>query len=1483
MGLKGLTVRRFCTAIIVALVLACAAVLAFVFAPTGAASAESRPSRYERSENTYSYIFTIGDDSVEFDIGAKPVNNNAQEYGWFTYAEISGVHVYKYSSHEIGWAYAVSAKSSKDSMIKVILASDWTAQAGENGYSTFGKDPRGFKEGKIWLPSDTWLTFDLNGCVLDRAMSETKSYSGGVFFAENSYLEIDDGAPDKEHKDSGGKDIYTYTDSEGEALAINGGIITGVKTSDPYGGGSSRHNLGGAVYVFLTDNATVDMGLTINGGTIYGNTMSGRGGAILMDCTTGTMSINGGAVIGNEASGSYNYSPVYVNGRLSKQLTKVYMNGGMISYNKGESNAQSGIMVANAVFEMNGGEVSYNTMTTNDYYNGHGVVHISNSEFIMNGGSIHHNKAIVSNCSVRGLAIYNHQNNDRLNLRGGEIYANSAIEKGSRAYDRQGSIIYSSAAISIESGMKIYDNVVECESTDKTVGSCIMSFGGIKMSGGEIKNNHGGIHSYNNYDIEISGGVISGNTNARCGVIYSGYGSSLIMSGGSVIDNASTAVYLNNGDFKFSGGEISGNKSNGISAIYLRAGKFEISGAPVLKDNIDSSNKINNFGSKYNIAGKLTDGAYIQVTNAISVFTTDYAKYNNDSDDANSWNYPSDPTKYFYLSTNEGRVTVKDDEVVYAATEKGEFKAGYAEGNNIETAPVDGYGVKYIYEKNKRLAYSLFIKEAEQSLIVSKRNFDGTYENLSDAEIGEIADAGIYRFSSDAEDYFVAILPKDISEEPISIALDNVKYEYSGEAKEPQIVGDVEYDGKTFVKDVDYRLEYENNVNAGTAYAIVKFLGNYTGEHRLEFVIDITGGYYTVEWQYYDDVDKEWKVLSDTSEFEYIAGYYSNRTEKWRAKLTASGDGIAEEVMYAYADGVYDYRDNAISSANISGYKIEFERNGSIVPIFSDAGQYKLTFSGNGNFKITESPRSVVVKPIQLNAADVIAEVREVEMFYDGLAKTPAVNVIYGRLPLVFGIDYEVVYSDGKHEEQAVEGGTATAKVRFIGNYSGGTEVGFEIRKATNGWEKLPNIVRWTYGNFDRRGTVIIAKPKYLLNDAKVHVSIKNGNGEEIEWLTDIAVEKITDETYGECYAVSDEETVKAINALNVTRYVLQVWVDETSSYTELSAEEIMFNILKAENYWEESPSIESWITGEYEAEKNMPVSASKYGESVNVKITDETGEYVYYDSARNVNLLSSASAGLYIMTAEVKGTENYTGLTYSATFRVFAPESKTVIEQGMPWWGVLLIVLGVIAVLVAIMLILHIKGVLQLITGKMVIKMRAKADVDATIAAVRAGRMAAAATTAASSSGTTEKEEKKTEKKAQALEKKAKSPEEKAAELEAKAKAMRKKAEAMKAKAKVMVMTPEEKKAMKQEKKEREKEKNRVKSPEERAEALEKKAEQNEAQAEQLKAKAEVMKSRANEMRERAAKKKEKEQKQDEAEAPTKARPTSTVDNEEE
>ena len=52
----------------------------------------------------------------------------------------------------------------------------------------------------------------------------------------------------------------------------------------------------------------------------------------------------------------------------------------------------------------------------------------------------------------------------------------------------------------------------------------------------------------------------------------------------------------------------------------------------------------------------------------------------------------------------------------------------------------------------------------------------------------------------------------------------------------------------------------------------------------------------------------------------------------------------------------------------------------------------------------------------------------------------------------------------------------------------------------------------------------------------------------------------------------------------------------------------------------------------------------------------------------------------------------------------------------------IVLVALGIVALVFAI---LHQKGVLQMLTGKVILAMRTRANVDATIAAVRAAKVA--------------------------------------------------------------------------------------------------------------------------------------------------------------
>lgn len=65
--------------------------------------------------------------------------------------------------------------------------------------------------------------------------------------------------------------------------------------------------------------------------------------------------------------------------------------------------------------------------------------------------------------------------------------------------------------------------------------------------------------------------------------------------------------------------------------------------------------------------------------------------------------------------------------------------------------------------------------------------------------------------------------------------LDDVFYEYTGEAVEPGVT--VELDGQTLTAGTDYYVSYTDNINKGTATVTVTFMGNYKGTVTKTFEI----------------------------------------------------------------------------------------------------------------------------------------------------------------------------------------------------------------------------------------------------------------------------------------------------------------------------------------------------------------------------------------------------------------------------------------------------------------------------------------------------------------------------------------------------------------------------------------------------------------------------------------------------------------------
>ncbi len=239
------------------------------------------------------------------------------------------------------------------------------------------------------------------------------------------------------------------------------------------------------------------------------------------------------------------------------------------------------------------------------------------------------------------------------------------------------------------------------------------------------------------------------------------------------------------------------------------------------------------------------------------------------------------------------------------------------------------------------------------------------------------------------------------------------------------------------------------------------------------------------------------------------------------------------------------------------------------------------------------------------------------------------------------------------------------------------------------------------------------------------------------------------------------------------------------------AARTLRFNITKATNDWIVKPTLQNWITGRFDESENGIIGSALFGyDTMHYIVTTTTkDEKVLFDSRKDeIGKLASLGVGDYALTVVIGDCNDYTGVETSTIFHIFK-------KPGLAWWAVLLIVLGSLAVAALIIFILWKKGVFSILTNKIIVAIRTRASVEATIASVRAAKMMeegkrsvaeakrkeAARERAAARRAERELPE---EERAKAIEVRAAAAEQRAEKMRAKAEAMRKQAELMREKA---------------------------------------------------------------------------------------------------
>lgn len=285
---------------------------------------------------------------------------------------------------------------------------------------------------------------------------------------------------------------------------------------------------------------------------------------------------------------------------------------------------------------------------------------------------------------------------------------------------------------------------------------------------------------------------------------------------------------------------------------------------------------------------------------------------------------------------------------------------------------------------------------------------------------------------------------------------------YTGKAQTQSIT--VKYRNKTLKNGKDYTVSYQNNINAGTAYVIIKGKGSYSGTVKRSFTIKPAIIYkqctfYKIASQYYtgSQIKPVPKIKNGTTTLKNGTDFtltYQNNVNKGTAKVYIKGKGnysgscsltfsitarpvstLKITVPSATYNGkaqkpAVTVKYNNYKFKNGTDYTLSYKNNTKI-------GTATVTVKGKGKLSGTKSVTfKINAKPIK-NAVITYNN----SLTYNGSTLSPAVTVKYGNATLKKNTDYTVAYSNN------VNSGTGTITITGKGIYGGSVKKTFTIKK----------------------------------------------------------------------------------------------------------------------------------------------------------------------------------------------------------------------------------------------------------------------------------------------------------------------------------------------------------------------------------------------------------------------------------------------------
>lgn len=324
------------------------------------------------------------------------------------------------------------------------------------------------------------------------------------------------------------------------------------------------------------------------------------------------------------------------------------------------------------------------------------------------------------------------------------------------------------------------------------------------------------------------------------------------------------------------------------------------------------------------------------------------------------------------------------------------------------------------------------VKSGNNTLTASS-DYTVSYSNNRAVGTATVTISGRNNYTGSASKSF-RIVPADIANFTASLSAST--FGYDGSKKEPSAT--VRSGNKTLTSGTDFTVSYSNNVNAGTASAVITGKGNYSGSITKEFIITPA------------DFSKLTASLA--------AGTFSyDGTEKKPEVTVKSGS----KQLTSGTDFTVSYTDNI------------------------NVGTAKAVITGKGNYSGT------ITKSFKITQADLgkfTASLSADSFIYDGAEKKPVVTVKSDNAQLTADTDFTVSYSSN------INAGTATVTITGKGNYSGSIKKQFTITPADfSGFSAELSADTVTYtGSAQKPGATVKSGDKVLVSGTDFTVSYSN-------------------------------------------------------------------------------------------------------------------------------------------------------------------------------------------------------------------------------------------------------------------------------------------------------------------------------------------------------------------------------------------------------